>query len=55
MLVVVGASWGVIANTTYAASLSIKNVPLKEEYGRERLEAEKEVEAETHAVEVMKR
>ncbi|MBP1175633.1 thiol-disulfide isomerase/thioredoxin [Paenibacillus sp. PvR133] len=55
MLVVVGASWGVIANTTYAASLSIKNVPLKEEYGRERVEAEKEVEAEAHAVEVMKK
>ncbi|WP_028542819.1 MULTISPECIES: TlpA disulfide reductase family protein [unclassified Paenibacillus] len=55
MLVVIGASWGVIANTTYAASLSIKNVPLKEEYGRERVEAEKEVEAEAHAVEVMKK
>ncbi|MDQ0047873.1 thiol-disulfide isomerase/thioredoxin [Paenibacillus polymyxa] len=37
MLVVVGASWGVIANTTYAATLSMKNAPLKEGDGREKL------------------
>ncbi|AOK92204.1 TlpA family protein disulfide reductase [Paenibacillus polymyxa] len=56
MLVVVGASWGVIENTTYAAILSMENAPLKEEYGRERLKAEKEVEDETaDAVEVMKK
>ncbi|WP_342435021.1 TlpA disulfide reductase family protein [Paenibacillus sp. FSL H7-0442] len=55
ILVVVGASWGVIANTTYAATLSMKNAPLKEGNGREKLEAKKEVEAETDAVEVMKK
>ncbi|KYG96648.1 TlpA disulfide reductase family protein [Paenibacillus jamilae] len=56
MLGVVGASWGVIENTTYAANLSMENAPLKEEYGRERLKAEKEVEDETaDAVEVMKK
>ncbi|MHB0881342.1 TlpA family protein disulfide reductase [Paenibacillus sp. SEL1] len=56
MLGVVGALWGVIENTTYAANLSMENAPLKEEYGRERLKAEKEVEDETaDAVEVMKK
>ncbi|MHB0864166.1 TlpA family protein disulfide reductase [Paenibacillus sp. SEL3] len=55
ILVVVGASWGVIANTTYAATLSMENALLKEGNGREKLEAKKEVEAETHAVEVLKK
>ncbi|MDY8024692.1 TlpA disulfide reductase family protein [Paenibacillus polymyxa] len=56
MLVMVGASWGVIANTAYTASLPIKNEPLKEEYSRERLKAEIRVKTtETNAVEVMKK
>lgn len=55
MLVVVGVSWGVIANTAYATSLPMKNESLKEENGRERLKSEIEVKAETNAVEVMKK
>ncbi|MGQ3478877.1 TlpA family protein disulfide reductase [Paenibacillus sp. TY11] len=56
MLVVVGASWGVIANLAYATSLPIKNIPLQEEYkGGEKLKAEMDVEAESDVVEVMKK
>ncbi|MGG4220551.1 TlpA disulfide reductase family protein [Paenibacillus jamilae] len=56
VLIVVGSSWGNIANTVYAASLPEKNVPLKEKYkGEQDHEAKNNVGTESDAVEVMNR
>ncbi|MEE4562297.1 TlpA disulfide reductase family protein [Paenibacillus polymyxa] len=56
VLVMVGASWGIIANTVNAASLPVRNAPLEEKYkGEKELEIEKNVGTESDAAEVMKR
>ncbi|MGG1941275.1 TlpA disulfide reductase family protein [Paenibacillus polymyxa] len=56
VLVMVGASWGIIANTVYAASLPVRNARLEEKYkGEKELEIEKNVGTESDAAEVMKR
>ncbi|URJ66821.1 TlpA family protein disulfide reductase [Paenibacillus polymyxa] len=56
VLVMVGASWVIIANTVYAASLPVRNAPLEEKYkGEKELEIEKNVGTESDAAEVMKR
>ncbi|AUS26012.1 TlpA family protein disulfide reductase [Paenibacillus polymyxa] len=56
VLVMVGASWGIIANTVNAASLPVRNARLEEKYkGEKELEIEKNVGTESDAAEVMKR
>ncbi|MGG4499470.1 TlpA family protein disulfide reductase [Paenibacillus polymyxa] len=56
VLVMVGASWGIIANTVNAASLPVRNAQLEEKYkGEKELEIEKNVGTESDAAEVMKR
>lgn len=52
----VGASWGIIANTVNAASLPVRNARLEEKYkGEKELEIEKNVGTESDAAGVMKR
>ncbi|AHM65445.1 thioredoxin family protein [Paenibacillus polymyxa SQR-21] len=56
VLVMVGASWGIIANTVNAASLPVRNARLEEKYkGEKELEIEKNVGTESDAAGVMKR
>ncbi|TKH38003.1 TlpA family protein disulfide reductase [Paenibacillus polymyxa] len=55
VLVMVGSSWGIIANTVYSASRPVENAPLEEKYkGEKELDVEKNVGTES-AAEVIKR